>query len=220
MVALGLLATAISLGGASSPAAPASGGAVTGTVKTERATLRRDGPKHDLHVVLALEPVSGSVPPVRGARAEMDQRGLVFLPHVLAVQTGTTVTFLNNDNDPHNVYFLDDRTGKTLDIGTWGPGVSVDHTFTTPGPVITLCKLHLEMAAYVVVVDTPWFRTVELDPDSLEAEFRIEGVPPGEYRLTVWHKKLRQKGGAPVVKVSGATPLEVDVVVTPAKYAK
>lgn len=215
-----MLAAAIAMLALPAAPAPAAGGTVTGTVKAERATLRRDGPKHDLDVVLALEPVGGGPPPKLGARAEMDQRGLVFLPHVLAVQTGTTVTFLNNDNDPHNVYFLDDRTGETLDIGTWGPGVSVDHTFTRPGTVITLCKLHLEMAAYVVVVDTPWFRTVELDAGSLQADFRLEGVPPGEYRLTAWHKKLRQKGGAAAVKVTAGAAREVDVVVTPAKYAK
>ena len=102
----------------------------------------------------------------------MDQRGLVFLPHVLAVETGTTVTFLNSDNEQHNVYFLFDETGETLDIGTWGPGVSVDHRFDAPGEVIVLCKLHLEMAAYVVVLDTPWFATCELDDSASSRPLR------------------------------------------------
>lgn len=201
------------------PAAAAQTGAVTGAVKAEQATLRRDGPKDDLDVVVWLEPVDGEAPPAGDARSEMDQRGLVFIPHVLAVQTGTTVTFLNNDNDQHNVYFLEDRSGQTLDIGTWGPGVSVDHTFTRPGPVITLCKLHLEMAAYVVVVDTPWFRTVRLDPSDLDAEYRVDGLPPGEYVLHAWHKKLRQKGGEVQVTVPAGGTARADVVVTPARYA-
>jgi len=195
-------------------------GAVQGTVAVEQAAVRADGPKHDLDVVVYLERVGGPEPPPATAKAEMDQRGLVFIPHVLAVQRGTTVTFLNNDNDEHNVYFLDDRTGDTLDIGTWGQGVSVDHTFAEPGMVITLCKLHLEMAAYIVVIGGPWFVQAALDPASNRAGFHIEGVPPGEYVAKVWHKKLKQKGGPVSLTVGPGETVELDAVITKAKYAK
>jgi hypothetical protein len=143
----------------------------------------------------------------------------VFLPHVLPIRRGTTVTFLNSDNDQHNVYFLDDRTGDTLDIGTWGPGVSVDHTFSEPGMVITLCKLHLEMAAYIVVVDAPWFEAVRIDPDSYRVEFAIADVPAGEYDLRAWHKKLKQVGEAERIRVEAGVTREAEIVLTKAKYA-
>ncbi len=195
-------------------------GSVAGSVSVWQATVRSAGPKHDLDVVLYLEPAGGAALPPAEARATMDQKGLVFLPHVLAVQTGTTVTFLNSDPDDHNVYFLHDRTGETLDIGTWGPGVSVDHAFEEAGPVITLCKLHLEMAAYIMVVDGPWFTAARLDPATSVANFEIDGVPPGEYRLVAWHKKLRQKGGAAVITVAASRTTAADVVITKAKYAK
>lgn len=185
-----------------------------------RALIRDDGAKHDRDVVLRLEPLDGSPAPATDVRAEMDQKGLVFVPHVLAVQRGTTVTFLNSDNEQHNVYFLDDVTGATLDIGTWGPGVSVDHRFTEPGVMITLCKLHLEMAAFVVVVDSPWFTTVQLEPDSGKAGFVLGEVPPGRYRLTAWHKKLEQQGGSVEITVTAGTATRVDVVLTKAKYAR
>jgi plastocyanin len=199
--------------------APSVAGTVEGTVSVERASVRADGPKHDLDVVVVLEPVSGTAPAPTAGAAEMDQKGLVFVPHVLAIPRGTTVTFLNSDNEQHNVYFLDDRTGETLDIGTWGPGVSVDHTFDTAGLVITLCKLHLEMAAYIVVVDTPWFEQVELDPATTTAAFRIDDVPAGDYRLTVWHKKLKQKGGVQTITVAGDGTTRADAVVTTARFA-
>jgi hypothetical protein len=150
----------------------------------------------------------------------MDQRGLVFLPHVLPVQRGTTVTFLNNDNDQHNVYFLFDETGETLDIGTWGPGVSVDHRFDETGEVIVLCKLHLEMAAYILVVDGPWLTKAELDDSGSSADFTLEGVPPGDYELRAWHKKLKQKGGTTRITVPEGGTSGVQVVITKAKYAK
>ena len=220
LVAAAVALSAAAVAGAQGADCGGDCGAVAGSISVWQATVRSTGPKHDLDVVVYLEPAGGGeLPPAEG-RATMDQKGLVFLPHVLAVQKGTTVTFLNSDPDDHNVYFLNDRTGETLDIGTWGPGVSVDHRFQEPGPVITLCKLHLEMAAYVVVVDGPWFTTAELDPASSAASFEIGGVPPGEYRLTAWHKKLRQKGGPAAVAVTPGATSEVEVVITKAKYAK
>ncbi len=194
------------------------GGTVTGSVALHRATVVTDGPKHDRDVVVYLDPVGGADPPPSQGKAIMDQKGLVFVPHVLAVQKGTTVTFLNSDSDQHNVYFLNDRTGETLDIGTWGPNVSVDHRFEEAGVVITLCKLHLEMAAYIIVVDNPWFTVVQVD-NATSGSFTIEGVPPGEYELTAWHKKFKQKGGAARITVTPGGKTETEVVITKARYA-
>ena len=195
-------------------------GSVSGTVAVEQAFIRSDGPKHDRDVVVMLSPTGAEAPPEPAAHASMDQRGLIFVPHVLAVPKGATVTFLNSDREQHNVYFLDDRTGETLDIGTWGPGVSVDHSFDTPGMVITLCKLHLEMAAYVVVCPSPWFVQVAFEDNDTPLRFEIAGVPAGEYELSVWHKKLKQKGGSLKIDVRSGAPTEVDLVITKAKYAR
>ena len=195
------------------------GGTVTGSIRLHRATVQTDGPKHDRDVVVFLDPVGAADQPLSEGKATMDQRGLVFVPHVLAVQKGTTVTFLNSDSDQHNVYFLNDNTGETLDIGTWGPNVSVDHRFEEAGVVITLCKLHLEMSAYIVVVESPWFSIVQIDDSTSTGSFSIQGVPPGEYELTAWHKKLKQKGGAARITVTRGEKTETEVVITKARYA-
>lgn len=195
-------------------AASAAAATVTGTVRVELATIRVDGPKHDRDVVIMLQPVGTTTLPMASARVTMDQKGLVFIPHVLAIQKGSTVRFLNNDNDQHNVYFLVDETGRTLDIGTYGPGVSVDHRFTEPGTVIVLCKLHLEMAAYIVVSDSPWFTTAQLDPVTRKASFSLTNVPAGEYEMTVWHKELRAKEGPMRVVVPSRGAADIQVVLT------
>lgn len=194
-------------------------GTVAGSISVEMATIRTDGPKHDRDVVVMLDPVGTEGPAASETHATMDQTGLVFVPHVLAVPLGATVTFLNSDKEQHNVYFLDDRTGDTLDIGTWGPGVSVDHTFDSPGMVITLCKLHLEMAAYVVVSPSPWFAQVAFEDSETPVRFEIDNVPPGAYELSVWHKKLKHKGGAIRIEVTTGTDTEVNLVITKPKFA-
>ena len=220
MVAAALVAALVAFGPQPGEAACPSCGSVSGSVTVEQAYIRTDGPKDERDVVVMLEPVGTEAPVASEAHAAMDQTGLVFAPHVLAVPRGATVTFLNNDKEQHNVYFLDDRTGDTLDIGTWGPGVSVDHTFDTPGMVITLCKLHLEMAAYVVVCPSPWFAQVKLESTDKPGRFEIADVPAGEYELTAWHKKFRQKGGAVRIDVRAEFSTEVNIVITKPKYAR
>ena len=132
-------------------------GTVAGVIDVHKARVKTRGAKSFKDVVVYLEPLAPAVYPPPVEHAVMDQRGLVFIPHVMAVQQGTTVDFLNSDHDRHNVYFLYDKTGDTLDIGTWGPGEAVSHTFKETGLVITLCQLHLEMAAHILVLEYPVF---------------------------------------------------------------
>src|SRR5688572_18104691 len=47
-----------------------------------------------------------AVPRPSPGRTRMDQRNETFLPHVLAVTTGTLVDFPNNDQTFHNVFSL------------------------------------------------------------------------------------------------------------------
>jgi plastocyanin len=82
---------------------------------------------------------------------EIDQKGFRFIPHVLVVQTGSTIRFLNNDPEPHNVYSPEGR----YNLGTWPTGDTKDYTFKKPGIYSQLCNIHPDMLAWVVVVDTP-----------------------------------------------------------------
>ena len=195
-------------------------GTVAGVVEVHKARVKTRGAKSFKDVIVYLEPQAPGVYPPPAAHAVMDQRGLVFIPHVMAVQQGTTVDFLNSDHDRHNVYFLYDNTGDTLDIGTWGPGEAVSHTFKESGLVIVLCQLHLEMAAHILVLETPFFSVAEIDAETQRANFEIRGVPAGNYLLKAWHKKLKMKTGAARVTVAAGKTTTVSILITPAKYAK
>lgn len=199
---------------------PARAGRVSGTISVERTRVLTDGPKSQKDVIVFLEPQAPGSYPAPTEKVEMDQKGLVFIPHVMAVQMGTPVDFLNSDNDRHNVYFLFEKTGKTLDIGTWGPGQTVSYTFEDTGVVITLCQLHLEMAAYIRVFDHPFYSVAEFDPQTQSARFEIDGVPAGQYLLNVWHKKLKLKGEPVAVTVEDNGEIQVDLAITTSKYAK
>ena len=57
-----------------------------------------------------------------GGHAVMDQRNETFVPHVLAITTGTTVDFPNSDKFYHNVFSLS-KTAP-FDLGRYAAGRS------------------------------------------------------------------------------------------------
>jgi plastocyanin len=215
-----MIAAAWSLPVGAGPAQAAEAGMVAGVIDVQKARVKARGAKSFKDVVVYLAPQAPAVYPPPAAHAVMDQRGLVFIPHVMAVQQGTTVDFLNSDNDRHNVYFLYDKTGDTLDIGTWGPGEAVSHTFKETGLVIVLCQLHLEMAAYILVLEHPFFSVAEIDAETQRAKYEIRDVPAGNYLLKAWHKKLKMKSGAVGVTVVAGETATVDFVITKKKYVQ
>ncbi|MFQ5653851.1 MAG: plastocyanin/azurin family copper-binding protein [Planctomycetota bacterium] len=179
------------------PGGSGSGTSISGTLKVTGTKVKTKGSKSQKHVVIYLEKVGDkSYPPPPKEPVEMDQKNLVFIPHVMAVQKGTKVDFLNSDSVDHNVFCVDDcckilEPGKKkfLDLGNWGKGDVRSHTFNTPGEAVLLCRLHPEMAAYLIVLETPYFTVAEVDGKTLSASYAIENVPPGKYLLRAWNKK-------------------------------
>lgn len=140
-------------------------------------------PQADLSdFVISVEEIEGRFPPARQP-AVMDQKDLRFVPHVLAIQVGTTVEFPNSDPVAHNVFSI--SKAKRFNLGLYRRG-SVRHVkFDKPGVVELLCNVHMEMSAYIVVLKSPYFALTGTD-----GTFRISGVPPGRHQLRCWHERL------------------------------
>ncbi len=165
------------------PVLPLRAGTISGTVGGGRQIK-----KSPAVVYLANAP-GPLVPPAR--HPVMDQKNMTFIPHVLAIQAGTTVDFLNSDEVRHNVF---SPSKEKYNLGTWPQGRIKQHTFPKKGVYTQLCNVHPEMEAFVVVLDTPYFATTRAD-----GSYEIRGVPAGEYTVRAWHEKLkfgRRKGVA------------------------
>lgn len=166
------LAAAVALWVGGAPARAAAPSAVRGTVTVK-------GVKSNADVVVTLEaPGLKLAPPAEPFK--IDQKGFRFVPHVLVIQTGSTIRFLNNDPEPHNVYSPEGR----YNLGTWPTGDTKDYTFKKPGIYSQLCNIHPDMLGYVVVVDTPHFAVTDAT-----GAFLIRNVPAGKYKLVAWHEK-------------------------------
>src|SRR5215468_2061305 len=130
----------------------------------------------------------------------VDQRKMAFIPHVVAVQQGTTVDFLNSDPVGHNVYWPSVSGNKKLahNLGTWPKGEKKPFQLNDAGVASLLCNVHPEMSGYVVIVPTPYFAVTDKD-----GNFDIKNIPTGKYTLKTWSEDGKPTTQA--VDISAAT---------------
>lgn len=137
--------------------------------------------------------------PTTPKRVAVDQKNLKFFPHVLAINVGDTVEFLNHDAVEHNV-FTPDNEG--FNLGMIKPKSAGSYTFEQAGVYTQLCSVHAEMLAYVFVGENPFHAVVDAN-----GTYRIDQLPPGTYTLAVWNSHLKASERA--VTVVEGKPAEV-----------
>jgi plastocyanin len=134
-------------------------------------------------------------------RAVMDQRNETFVPHVLAITTGTTVDFPNSDRIYHNVFSLS-KPAK-FDLGRYPVGRSRAIRFDRPGIVRVFCDIHSHMNAFILVFSHPYFALSDT-----EGHYRIDNVPPGTYQVVAWNEGVTSDPKPAVVPDGAATELD------------
>ena len=215
-----LLALVAGVIGTVTTAAPIVGavrnGAITGLVDLQRPPVRvarRPGvaelgtpamqpvPERQMSVVYLETAPRGAFEQNEPTGAVMDQRNETFVPHVLAVTTGTTVDFPNSDRIYHNVFSL--SKARPFDLGRYAVGRSKAVRFDRPGIVRVFCDIHSHMSAFILVFSHPFFSVTGAD-----GRYRIENVPPGSYTLVAWNAGVASASRS--VIVADSTPTEAD----------
>ncbi len=164
--------------------------ALTGTVT--------DGKKALEDVVVWLEGGAKSSP----IKARIDQKDMRFVPRILAVPKGSTISFPNSDAVYHNVFA--EFEAKTFDLGMYPKGQSRTVTFQKPGIVSVLCNIHAEMSAYIVVVDSAFYTKSDK-----KGNFKLS-APTGQYTLRAWHESGKSET-RPLTVGSASVDLTVTV---------
>ena len=144
------------------------------------------------NVAVVLEPVT-TAKLKRSANVTIAQVDREFTPFVTIVQTGTAIDFPNRDPIKHHLYSF--SPAKPFEIKLYAGQPSTPIVFDKPGAVALGCNVHDWMEAYVLVVDSPYFGKTDS-----KGQARIANIPPGNYRLKIWHP--RQKTQVPVRDMS------------------
>ena len=161
------------------------------------------GPKGELaDVVVSLKGVTGKSTGASAPPVVLDQKGCLYEPQILAIQTGQKLVVKNSDNCIHNVHCTPTVAGNDEHNDAQMPG-GADLTYTFPKPEMFLkfkCDVHPWMFAWVSVIDSPYFCLS--GPDG---KFVIKNVPPGKYTVAAGHRKLGSQTQDVEVKDSDMT---------------
>jgi plastocyanin len=156
--------------------------------------------------VVYVDAIAGKTFPAPTTHPVMDQKGLLFQPHVLVVQAGTTVDFVNSDKVAHNAFWPMFQEGaKKLpgkNLGTWPTGEKRSFKFDQPGVAPMLCNVHPEMSGYIVVTPTPYFALSDKS-----GNYKIDNVPDGKYNVVGWHEGTKTQ--SKTVAVSGDAKVDL-----------
>lgn len=155
------------------------------------------GPNKELaDVVVMLKGVTGKSAGASAKPAVLDQKGCLYIPQILAIQTGQKLVVKNSDPALHNVHANPTadknsaaNAGKLNQAQMQG-GPDLNYTFPAAENFLKFqCDVHPWMFAWVTVVDSPYFAVTGKD-----GKFTIKDVPPGKYTVTALHRKAALTG--------------------------
>ncbi len=149
------------------------------------------------NAVVTVDVASGLSRAVPDEPEVMEQRGCRFVPHVVVVGRGQPLVFRNANPVLHNVDARFEDGARWFDVGLPREGQTSAFTADRAGVARVVCDAgHPWESGFVHVVEHPYIAVT--GPDGT---FRIEGIPPGEHAVRVWHEGFEPVGsesGRPV----------------------
>jgi len=118
------------------------------------------------------------------APVELEQKGCLYHPHVVAMQANQKLDIVNADTTTHNIHPSPKNNRE------WNksqpPGMPLEDTFARQEVSIPVkCNVHPWMHGYIAVFKHPYFAVTAKD-----GSYEIKNLPPGTYTIQAWHEKL------------------------------
>jgi plastocyanin len=152
------------------------------------------------HVAVVLENAPVQPKLAKAKSVLVDQRDMLFIPRVVAVQHGQAVRFENNDLGNHSVMATSTNGANAFNVVA-GPGQPIEHVFEPQKlPVQIGCSLHGWMRAWVYVLPHPWFALTDA-----RGNFKIDRVPAGKYSVLLSHPDTGHRERREIVVRPGQT---------------
>jgi plastocyanin len=154
--------------------------------------------------LVTLEPAGGKWKPRTPKKIVIEQRNREFLPNLVAVSVGSTVSFPNFDGVFHNVFSTSPL--GAFDLGLYKAGEAREFTFTKEGIVRLGCNLHANMSAFIAVVAAPAYVVTDE-----KGAYTFKRIVPGKYKLRAWSMKSKAPVEKDVTIKAGKNELSIGV---------
>lgn len=121
----------------------------------------------------------------RSVQPLLDNAKCLMAPHVLGMVKGTDLGIKNSDPLLHNMHAVADGS-VVFNLALPIQGQTIKRRVRKTGMLTVTCDSHLHMRAHLLVLGHPYFAITDEN-----GAFAIADVPPGKYKLTVWHESWK-----------------------------
>ena len=146
----------------------------------ERLIVAPDGGVENtvVHLKIVSKGKAWDLPP---ARQSLDQKTCRYMPHIMLVQHESNLNMKSSDPILHNIHM----TGAALfNLPFPIQDKVISRTFHKSGVVDLKCDAgHVWMNSELLIVDHPYYAVTDA-----HGNFKITGVPPGDYEIVAWHE--------------------------------
>ena len=134
-----------------------------------------------------------------------DQKKCTFVPRVLLIKPKDKGVVLNSDSVGHNFHTVSKGIyNVNKKIKANAKMVVKKNKIRRSGRIRAKCDIHSWMKGWWIVAKTPY--TVLSDDDG---NFSITDIPPGTYKLKIWHETLGETEQEVVIKPGESTKTDV-----------
>jgi plastocyanin len=149
-------------------------------IVSQKVVLKNNGLEN---VVIYLKDAPPSTTTATPAPAILDQIQCAYVPHVLALRTGQTLTINSSDDLLHNIHMLPE-INQQVNFGMTRPS-SRNIVLKSAEIFPVKCDVHPWMMAHIAVFDHPWFAV-----SANGGKFEIQSVPAGPRTFVAWHEQF------------------------------
>jgi len=135
--------------------------------------------------------------------AVLNQGKCMFHPRVQGIRVGQDFVMKNGDPLTHNIRSFSFRN-RAFNIAQPAKSEDRKKVFTRPEKAVMIqCDIHSWMKAYFFVMDHPYFAVTDA-----KGQFKIEGLPAGEYTLAAWHEEFGDQEVKITVAATGSSKVD------------
>jgi plastocyanin len=139
------------------------------------------------------------------AKATLDQKGCIYKPHVVVAKAGGELEILNSDGILHNIHTYS-KDNPPINKAQPKFKKVLTEKFMKPEKIKVTCDAHAWMSGWIVVSDHPYVAVTDG-----KGSFALKDVPPGTYKLEIWHETLGRSMRDVTVKAKDETKLNVEL---------